>query len=399
MKAKCVAIAGEEQGPLAATTSPTAGLLRAAQNEQAAAKLGAYGPQGSGKTTTLAMLALGLAITYHDKAPVAMHDTENGSDFLAPMFAAEGVALLVHKSRAFADMVGSLEEAERAGCCAFLADSITQTWLELIEGYRTKRKIARIEFHHWQDIKGAWRGWVDRYLNSRLHCLIAGRAGHEYEFQENAEGRKELIKGGSKMKAESEFGYEPSLLFEMEAVREAPTPTRSGRGRYIHTVRVLKDRTRALQGRTFAYRDLNAYKPSDWKKVFRDFQPHFAWLNIGGTQRALEPASSEALFEEDRLGEAYRRRQSRAIALEEIESTLVLLWPGQDARSKRIKLLVLGAVFEMRSWTAIQSLPLEKIERGLALLRGLERKLKSVEPESEEEFLELLGSAKRDAPS
>ena len=371
------------------------GLLRAAQNEQAAAKLAGYGPQGSGKTTTLGMLALGLAITYHDRAPVALHDTENGGDFLAPIFAAEGVALLVHKSRAFADMVKVLHEAEQAGCCAFLADSITQTWHELIESYRTKRKIARIEFHHWQDIKAAWRGWVDGYLNSPLHCLIAGRAGYEYEHQENAEGRKELVRGGSKMKTEGEFGYEPSLLFEMEAVRQ-PAAARCRGGRYIHLVHVLKDRTRALQGRTFAYRDLNAYKPGDWKKVFRDFLPHFAFLNTGGVQRALEPASSEELFDEDGLGAAHRRRQSKAVALEEIESSLVLLWPGQDARSKRIKLLVLEALFGMRSWTAIQSLPLEKVERGVALLQRFERQFKSAEPESEEEFLTLLAAAKRE---
>lgn len=378
-------------------TSPKLGgstLLREARNEQAAGKLGAYGPQGSGKTTTLGMLALGLAITYHHKAPVAMHDTENGSDFLAPLFAAEGVPLLVRKSRAFADMVGALEEAERAGCCVFVADSITQTWHELIESYRSRRRIARIEFHHWQDIKTKWRDWVDRYLNSRLHCLIAGRAGYDYEFQENAEGHKELVRGGSKMKAEGEFGYEPSLLLEMEAVRAAPGAGR--RGRLTHLAHVLKDRARALQGRTFAYRDLNIYKPGGWRRVFKDFQPHFAFLDIGGAQRALAPASSEALFEEDGLGTAYRRRQIRAIALEEIESTLVLLWPGQDARSKRVKLLVLEAVFGMRSWTGIQSLPLERVEHGLGLLQAFERKLKSSELESEEELLALLESAKRE---
>ncbi len=381
----------------ATSTVVTAGLLRAARNEQAAAKLAGYGPQGSGKTTTLGLLALGLAITYHDRAPVAMHDTENGSDFLAPIFAAEGVELLVRKSRAFADMLAALEHAERAGCCVFLVDSVTQTWHELIESYRSKRRIARIEFHQWQDIKTAWRGWVDRYLNSRLHCLIAGRAGHEYEFQENAEGRKELVRGESKMKAEGEFGYEPSLLFEMEAVRE-PGGAR-GRGGYLHEVRILKDRARALQGRTFAYRDLTRYRPGAWKRVFRDFLPHFAFLNLGARQRALEPASSEALFEEGDPGEAQRRRQSRAIALEEIESTLVLLWPGQDAQSRRLKLVVLDALFGVRSRTAMQALPLGQLERGAGLLRAFEEKFKSAEPESEEEFCELLGAAKRAAGS
>lgn len=370
----------------------TGGLLRAARNDQAAAKLAGYGPQGSGKTTTLGLLALGLAITYHDRAPVAMHDTGNGSDFLAPIFAAEGVELLVRKSRAFADMLAALKEAERAGCCVFLADSVTQTWHELIESYRSKRRIARIEFHHWQDIKTAWRGWVDHYLNSPLHCLIAGRAGHEYEFQENAEGCKELVRGGSKMKAAGEFGYEPSLLFEMEAVRE-PAGARGHSG-YLHAVHILKDRTRALQGRTFAYRDLSPREPvgGAWKRVFRDFLPHFAFLNLAATQCALEPASSEALFEEDEA--PTESGQNRAIALEEIESTLVLLWPGQDARSRRLKLVVLDALLGVRSWTAMQALPLAQLERGAGALRAFEEKFKSAEPESEEEFFRLLAAAK-----
>ena len=48
--------------------------------------------------------------------------------------------------------------------------------------------------------------------------IVCGRAGFEYDFQEKEDGsgRKELVKTGVKMKAESEFGYEPSLLVHME---------------------------------------------------------------------------------------------------------------------------------------------------------------------------------------
>jgi ABC-type iron transport system FetAB ATPase subunit len=37
---------------------------------QTSVKIGAFGPQGSGKTTTLFLLALGLSLTYHDGAPI-----------------------------------------------------------------------------------------------------------------------------------------------------------------------------------------------------------------------------------------------------------------------------------------------------------------------------------------
>jgi len=55
------------------------------------------------------------------------------------------------------------------------------------------------------------------------------------------------------------------------------------------------------------------------------------------------------------------------------------------------------ALFGPRSGTAIQSLPLERVERGVAMPAALERRLKSAEPESEEEFVGLLAAAKREA--
>jgi hypothetical protein len=53
-----------------------------------------------------------------------------------------------------------------------------------------------------------------------VHILIAGRAGKEYEYQENEAGKKELITTGTKFKAEGEFGYEPDILVELWNERE-----------------------------------------------------------------------------------------------------------------------------------------------------------------------------------
>src|SRR5512138_2923191 len=105
-------------------------LLKRATVEQAAAKLGIFGPQGSGKTTTAALIAIGLSKTYHGGKPVAFMDTENGSDYLVPIFEAEGVELVVVKSRSFQDMKAMVREAEEMGCCAGLIDSYTHPWQE-----------------------------------------------------------------------------------------------------------------------------------------------------------------------------------------------------------------------------------------------------------------------------
>src|SRR5688572_5818537 len=98
--------------------------------EQRGAKVGIFARQGAGKTTTSALIAIGLSKTYHKGAPVWMLDSENGSDYLQPIFEAEGVELIVGKSRAFVDMRQGLREGESSGACTYLVDSYSHPWGE-----------------------------------------------------------------------------------------------------------------------------------------------------------------------------------------------------------------------------------------------------------------------------
>lgn len=351
------------------------GLLKeATMNEQAAAKVGIFGSQGSGKTTTGALIAIGLSKAFHNGAPVAMMDTENGSDFIKPLFDAEGIKLFIHKSRAFADMIAVLKEAQALGCCAFFIDSVTHTWQELQDSYCRRKRINRIEFQHWRDLKGpdGWASWTTAYLNSPLHCVVSGRAGNEYEYQINEEThKKELVKGASKMKAEGEFGYEPNLLIEMEVERVRPEDgKRTKGGSFIHHAHVLKDRARALNGRTLDFKDLNTYKAGDYRKVFDVFAPHWQFLNIGGTQRALDTTRTSAgLFEgANGEGEYAKLQRRRTVALEEIQGSLVKLWPGQSAAEKLAKATAIEAIFGFKSWTRVEGLPPETLEDAQELV-------------------------------
>jgi AAA domain-containing protein len=354
------------------------GLLKEATVEQAAAKVGIFGSQGSGKTTTSALIAIGLSKTYHGGAPVAMMDTENGSDFLVPIFAAEGVKLLNFKSRAFKDMCTGIREAEEQGACCYLVDSYTHPWQELNEALKAKLKVSRLEFRHMDQLKSMWRGWTDAMLNSPLHVIVSGRLGYVWDREEDENGKKgDLIKLGTKMKSESEAGYEPSLLIEMEGIQEAEgrlRKTRTKKGSISHHAYVLKDRWRALNGRTFTFKDINTYKAGDFQRVYKEFAPHFSKLAVGkAEQRAMDGArSSEALF--DGAGDnAYQQRVRRVqITLEEIQGTLVKLWPGQDAKSKALKALAIETLFETRSWMQVESLSLERLELALDALGRFE---------------------------
>jgi hypothetical protein len=381
------------------------GLFQPISVTQGSVKIGAYGPQGSGKTTTLFLLAIGLSLTYHKGAPIMYHDTENGSDFMKRIADVEGVEVFVAKSRSFQDMCRGLHEGEKNGACVYLEDSITHDWNELMEAFKAKKGITKIQIDHWGEIKPQWANdWVVPMLNSPLHILIAGRAGMIYESVEQEDGTSKNEVTGSKMKAEGDFGYEPNLLIEMfgERVRMAPdgTPIKGKKraakrgGTYVHHAYVLKDRTRNLQGKEFTWQNLNDYKKGDWKKVFDAFQPHFNFFNIGGAQKALTSSPSTGLFNSDGNSEYFQKKRRKDVALEEIESTLTLLWPGKDAKSTRIKLLVIEKIFNTRSWTKVTQMIPDAIESGLSYLQQFELKSKNMPREDETVVLQALAELK-----
>ncbi len=348
-------------------------LFKPVAVEQAAAKVGIFGPQGSGKTTTAALILIGLSLTYHKGAPVFMLDTENGSDYLEEVFRLEGVPLLVGKSRAFKDMRGGLIEAEAAGAIGYLVDSYSHPWKELTDSFKAKSRRKKLEFHHMDELKSMWGEWTVQMLNSPAHVLLCGRLGYVWDREEDSDdGEKgDLIKLGTKMKSESEAGYEPSLLVEMEGLQADAArmkKTRAKRGTITHHAYVLKDRWRSLNGLTFAWPDINRYKKGDYARVFEAFKPHFSKLAIGtSTQRAVSATrTSSVLFERGDAAEFGRRRD---IALDEIKENIAAVFPGQTAQDKRFRQVVLETLFATLSWTKVETLKLEDLERAVLVLR------------------------------
>lgn len=381
------------------------GLLQKAKNEQAYLKCGIFGEAGSGKTTTASYLAMAISNALGNKKPVAFFETEAGSDFLIPKFEAEGIELLRMKSHSLADLLTAADEAE-SQCSCLIVDSISHVWEELcrakldaINKFRAKKnlyKLEKLEFQHWADVKRTWATWTAKYLNSKLHIIVCGRAGGVWQFDTNDEtGKKELQKVGSKMKAEGEFGYEPSLLIEMERVAKGGV---AGSG-WKHCAYVLKDRTDTINGLKFEFEKPRAkYKVGDWAQTFKAFKPAIDCLNIGGEQRTIDQArTSESLFpgSEGESGGQMRAKQVD-IALEEIEESIKLLWPGSDAASKQTKIMLLEALFETRSWTAVQSKSLEDLQRAVKILKELEIILKDpgTEISGPEAIKELVSFAK-----
>jgi len=341
-------------------------LFQKAENLQAFAKIGLYGPQGSGKTTTAMKIAMGLS-RLADGAPIAFVDTETGSDFFVERMKAEGIEFYQLKTRAFRELSPAIAEAERAGAI-LLIDSVSHFWDELKKAYQKKLKRTKLQFQDWAIVKDEWRdGYATPFVNSACHTIVCGRVQDIFEDFFDDQGQRDIVRVGSRMRAEKEFGYEPSLVLEMEALTASMDELRAAKDKRaragIHIssdilirATVIKDRADLLNGQHFDFPD------------FGDFEPHFASLSLGGKHLGVDTKTSEALFSNG--SEAYRRIQkAKTIALEEIQGEIAAAFPGQDKDSKKIKTELVFAVFGTRSWTAVEEMGLNPLQEGLAVTR------------------------------
>lgn len=341
-------------------------LFKKATMTSAYLKMGIYGDAGSGKTYTASQVAKGLALHIKAKGspipPVMFIDTETGSNWVKPIFDAVGVDFLVAQTRAFSDLKEAVREAEAAGAI-LIVDSISHFWQEVQEAYvkskqeRTRKPYAKLEFQDYAILKPLWAQFTGAYLNSKAHIILCGRAGGTYEYQENDEThKKELITTGTKMRAEKDMGYEPSLLVEMVIEKD---PDDKRKKKTVRKAFVIKDRSTLLDGLEFI------------NPAFKSFEPHIKLLNLGGAHAGFDASrSSSALFpKEDRDDRSLQRK----IVLDEIESILTRYFPSTGGSDRKAKLELLKEHFQA-SWTEIEKvMPLEDLRASYDTLhRALE---------------------------
>lgn len=221
--------------------------FRKAKAEQAALKMGVYGPPGSGKTFTSLLIAEGLAKI--SKKRIALVDTEHGTDFYCQTVPTrpvhpEAFDFDAIYTRSITDTVRELRALNLNEYGVVVIDSITHLWQACIEAYGGRQTSAgTIPMHAWGKIKKPYKDLMTFLLSSNLHVLICGRQGVEYATDEETEELKAI---GVKMKAEGETPYEPHILIRMEAIK----PKRANEVAQI-VAYAEKDRTGVLAGRSF----------------------------------------------------------------------------------------------------------------------------------------------------
>lgn len=218
--------------------------FRKAKAEQAAIKMGMYGPPGSGKTFTALLCAEGLA--NQAKRRIAFVDTERGTDFYckpvperkAHPDAFDFDALYTRSLTETLDAVRSIKPSEY---CVVVIDSITHLWEAARAAYDGKEtKVGTIPFHAWGKIKKPYKALMNYLLSCPLHVFILGRQSNEFAEDEDTGETKQI---GVKMKAEGETPYEPHILLRLECEKD-----KTGSG--VIKAFAEKDRTGVLAGKT-----------------------------------------------------------------------------------------------------------------------------------------------------
>jgi hypothetical protein len=366
-----------------------------------------FGPKGTGKTTLMAMLLIHLSKTYHNSAPVAWLASEKGVDFVLDIFKTEGVPLLLNRSRSFLDLRSASREALKEGACAVGVDSVSHFWQDLFtEGMKQRgprlQRIGRI--------KEEWAPFAQDFQDSAIHFLVTGRMGFVWDEvempDEKGEMVKELSKGGTKIKAEGDFGHEPDLEIETAQIddpdlvkfdRVQGRVRRNFKSQMIHVATVKKCRVWALNGKAFTWKDLTAYKADYYKKVAEPFQAYFDSIGIGGGQAITRTDHNTAmLFENFNEQSSHELTIKRQIALEKWVTTMNMIAPGQTAADKKMRTAVGVSITGTKSQTEFERQSLTVIERQVSIIEALEERMKLDPPATDRDLANLIAMAVKD---
>ena len=332
---------------------------------------------GTGKTHTAAKIAAGIHKRIGSKKPVVIFDTEKAAKFLKQtIFDPAGIEVVVKESKSLADLKETMSRMRQGFSDVLIIDSISHVWENFLESYKQaptkygKSAKLRLEFQDWGIIKPTWKlEFSDPFVSDPYHTIMCGRAGYEYENEINEDtGKREIYKSGVKMKVEGETAYEPDLLVLMERLQEMEGSTVKG---VTRRATIIKDRSTVLDGKTFE------------NPTYEHFAPAVEVMLDSPTKLStVAERDARDLFRTEDDKEDFRKRKK--IVLEEIESYLVQVKPGQDAQSKKFKIDAVMYGFNTGSWTAVEQMHPDMLEDGFKKIQEFVQKALKAEQKAME---------------
>lgn len=325
----------------------TNGFFNELENTRPFLKMAFQGFPKSGKTYTASLIAIGLHKQIKSKKPIVFYDTERALKALKPLFDKNKIKVLTKETRTLADLVKTIQLCESGTSDILVIDSITHVWEKFVESYKEQKKRDRLQFQDWGILKPKWKKeFSDNLVQSKLHIIFTGRAGYEYDYLENEDGKKELHKSGVKMKAETETAYEPDVLVYMERFEDL-----IGKNKEVWRSAFVLERTNTIDSKTFK------------NPTFKDFKPCIDVLLNGCVNDNKEEETKDVFTQYD------DKSTQRKIYLETIESCITYVFPGVSKEEKKVKIEVLNKVFSTTSWKQVEISDLKFLEQGSEILK------------------------------
>lgn len=199
-------------------------MFREAVPECTSLKVQFYGPGGSGKSWTAALLAIGLAREAGPGAKVFWIDTgEHGVDWLVALFRDAGVPLFIVKTRhvdevagADKDKLGAIGEAASSGAAVLVLDQATDLYHEVLEGFRRRR--LEIPVGERDAIRDQMRELHEKLKAVAIHTIVVARAKDEWGDEVDAGGSRRSFRSGLRIDADAGAAYASALTILMERV-------------------------------------------------------------------------------------------------------------------------------------------------------------------------------------
>lgn len=309
----------------------------------------------SGKSTTMAKIAVGLWVAEGRKKNMVIVDTEDASLFFRRIFEPEGLVegknLFFTPSRSLTDWNEILVDCIKDDAI-MLTDSTTHLYENMTRVYLEANDRSTLQVQDHTFLKPKWKElFADPYVKSSCHGLFTGRAAWEYEMEMNTEtNKREFYKAGVKMRGDNETAYEADLIVLMERMQE---PHGKKGIKVYRRATILGDRSGILDGKMFSDPGFNEFKP--YYDLLCAGKGKKGEMREGSMERTLKAGADRAWFENRRKAEIF---------IEEIEGLFRSYLPGQGPKEKKIQADIFYTVFDTRSMTALGGMRGETLEEG-----------------------------------
>jgi hypothetical protein len=324
-------------------------LLRDLGNEMPFVKLGALGVGKSGKSRAVVEMAIAIHQAIKSRRPVVVVDTEHGAPAMVARLAASGIRALVMTSRSLADL-GTLMANVAATADILIIDGTTHIWEHLVDAYKREQGISSLGPADWVALKSLWHQHFSApFVRARLHILFTARAGFEYGFVDDEQGRSSMVKTSMKMRGEGELAHEPTIILEMSRVE---VDNDDGTTRTVRRARIA-DRLDMLDGVVID------------NVAAADFAAYVEATIANG----YDPGEHEEAPASDLFGAAYSDRREAAALIGDAKAELNRAWSSLTAPAKAKRAAALLGAFGTANWARIEVMGVDALRLGLRLLR------------------------------